>query len=67
MKTRGQQLYEYKSPPMLRVVRFDQRHFATSADAFLVPNERHVPWNLITEQSRQSWERSAVHHHLFSV
>jgi hypothetical protein len=67
MRTRGQQLYEYKSPPFLRVVLFDQRHFATEADVFYVPNETHIGWEFLTDTSRQSWEESAKGHYLFSA
>lgn len=64
MKSPGQIVYEHKNPPQLRVVLFEGRAFATADDAFLVPNERHVPWRFLTESCRQSWEQTAVGHYL---
>ena len=64
MKTGGQIVYEAKNPKFIRVVPVDRRLFATEADVLLVPNERHVPWHLLTERCRQSWEETAKGHYL---
>ena len=66
MKTKGQILYEHKSPTHFEVVRWDQRHFATYDDVLLMCNEHHVPWDFLTEKSRQGWEETAIGHSLFS-
>jgi hypothetical protein len=61
MKTNGQLLYEYKHPSTVRVY--------AAADAFrtqpLQMEQHQVAWKFLTAASRESWERSAVGHHLF--
>jgi hypothetical protein len=64
MKTKGQRLYEYKSPVYYNVVEFYGRRTAT--DAFMVKNERHVPWQFLTQSCKDGWEDTARGHHLFS-
>ena len=66
MKTKGQRLYESKSPPMLRVVLFEGRRFATEADVMLLPNSNHIGWEYLTQRYRDGWEKSAEGHSLFS-
>lgn len=67
MKTPGQRLYEHHHPPMIRVVRFEGRKFATAADSFLVPNPAEpTPWRFITKACQETYERQAVGHHMFS-
>lgn len=67
MKTNGQLLYEHHHPAMIRVIPAERRHFATEADVMMVPNPAEpVPWRFLTERCKQSWETSAVGHHLFS-
>lgn len=66
MKTNGQRLYEHKSPKHFEVVDVADRRFATSADVRVMKNENHVPWEFLTEKSRQGWERTAQGHYLFS-
>ncbi len=63
--TNGQRLYEYKHPPRVAMVPVARRHHATAGDVVMVPVD-HTPWRFLTQQCRDSWERSAVGHHLFS-
>lgn len=66
-KTHGQRMYEYYHPSHIKVVRFEARHFATEADVFLVPNPAEpTPWRFLTEACRQSWEKTAQGHHIFT-
>lgn len=62
MKTDGQILYELQHPTRIRVVSVND-HFRQHP--FEVDNPVHVvPYNLLTERCRQSWERYAVDHNL---
>ena len=65
-KTKGQRLYEYKSPPYIRVVPTSVLPFPRAGDACMMKNEAHVPWNLRTQTCRDGWEKSAVGHNIFS-
>jgi len=61
VKTPGQLLYEHKHPSHISVIPVERRHFATAADVLLVPNpNQQVPWRLLTERCRESWEKSAI-------
>jgi hypothetical protein len=67
MKTDGQIVYEHKNPSHISVVPTQVLPFPTAADVVLVPNPVHqAPWNLLTEECRQSWEQYAVGHYLVS-
>lgn len=59
--TKGQRLYEYKHPPFLTL--YDAR--APWGQPVSVENE-HVPWRLLTEACRASWETTAQGHFIFS-
>lgn len=63
MKTNGQILYEHYNPRHLKVVLAEDTF---RRNPFFVPNENHVPFHLLTERCRQSYEQQAVGHHLFS-
>ena len=63
-KTKGQILYELLHPGYLRVVLFENHHFATYDDSFLVENKTYLPWYAISETSKQNYELQAKTHHL---
>lgn len=62
MKTPGQRLYEHLSTPMIAMVPYHKRQFATSADIVLVRNEEHVPWEFLYAHRRQMYEEQAQTH-----
>ena len=64
-KTKGQILYEYKSPEYVKMIPFETRHFASSSQCVMVKNVEHVPWRFLTKKYQDSWEVSANGHYLF--
>lgn len=61
----GEALYQHKHPTYVEVVLWKDRHFAR--EPFLVRNPAEpTPWHLLTRESRESWRRQAVGHHIFS-
>lgn len=60
--TNGQRLYEHRHPQFVRL--YTRRVFGEPID---VPNPVHVvPWRLLTERCRETYEREAQGHYLFS-
>jgi hypothetical protein len=62
-KTNGQLLYEHHHPKYITL--YTKRVFG---DPVVVPNPEHVvPWHLLTDRCRESYERQAQGHYLFQV
>ena len=62
----GEKVYNYYNPPMLKVVLASKRHFATKDDIFLVTNENYTPYKYLTQKCKDSWEKTAIGHHIFT-
>lgn len=64
MKTKGQRLYEHENPKFVTVVLYSDTF---RQNPFTVPNpEEPVDWKFLTAACRETYERRAVGHNLFS-